>query len=165
MTQHAYPKSDITIGNWTTAPLWSKIKEEPYSDLDYIQSAKNESNDYFEVAIDGLDDPITHNDHILRVRLKETKNSTLAYQIQLYQGVIEIATTVSEQIDGTSFAEKTLTLSTIEASNISSYLDLRARVVVTGGSAAAYAQVSWIRFECPNVAVGCHTGIKKVCGV
>ena len=108
MTQYAYPKSDITIGNWTTAPLWSKVEEEPYSDADYVQSAKNEANDYFEVELDDIDDPITHDDHILRVRIKETKDSGFAYQIQLYQGAVQIATTTSEQVAGTSFIEKTL---------------------------------------------------------
>jgi len=165
MTQYAYPKSDITVGDWTTSPLWSKLDEEPYSDADYVQSTKNEANDYFEVELDDIDDPITHDDHILRVRIKETKDSGFAYQIQLYQGAVQIGTTTSEQVAGTSFAEKILTLSTIEASNISDYTDLRARVVVTGGSAGAYVQVSWARLECPDIAVGCNSGIKRVCGV
>ena len=150
MAQFARPANDITTGNWTSAPLYASIDETPYSDSDFITSARNASNDTFEVALSPVSDPVSSIGHILRIRIRASKaNGSTSFA--LYQGAVLVAsgTTGTHALTFSTFQ---YTLSAGEADAITDYSDLRIRVVSTVSS-NSYAYCSWAELEVPDPAV------------
>lgn len=151
MAQYAYPTSDIdNSGAWTTEPLWEKVDEEPYDDVDYVSSPKSASGKSFTLGLSAVIDPQVHTNHIIRVRAKVGVSGIFRYE--LLQGVALIKDS-GEIALGTSFAEHNMTLSEAEAESISDYSALRVRVTAVTTQKNQYQRVSWIRPEVPDVGV------------
>ena len=53
MAQFGRPDGDVTVGVWTTAPLWQSIDEASFSDADFI-SSNNNTNDSAEVSLSNV---------------------------------------------------------------------------------------------------------------
>jgi hypothetical protein len=72
--QKAYPVSDYATGAWTTAPLYSKLDEEPYSDSDYISCDSLGAE--CQLTLGTLEEPTSRSGHVLKVRAKGNLTST-----------------------------------------------------------------------------------------
>jgi hypothetical protein len=150
--QLVYPTSDISAGSWTTAPLWSKIDEEPYSDTDYVACASVAAPSAFTVALgDPADDPVIHTGHVLDFRYRRSGSGGIVMTVELLQGASVIATS-GNLSPSTAFIDGQITLTEGEAANITDYTDLRVRgtLVSSAGSAAV---ISWVRLTIPPYTV------------
>jgi hypothetical protein len=121
------PISDITVGGWTTAPLWSKIDEVSADDTDFITSTGSAVADVSEVLIGSLSDPASSTGHKVRYRYqKDTGVGTVNLTVRLMQGTTEIASWTHTNIaNGWTTVEQTLTSG--QADSITNYADLRLR--------------------------------------
>ncbi len=144
-SQFARPSSDVTVGLWTTAPLYASIDEVSYDDLDNITSSKNPTADICEVGLSSVTDPLNSSGHIIRYRAKTNVQSGMI--VYLMQG----ATTIASQTPPltTSFQTFTYTLTAVEADSITNYTDLRLRFSADG-KANTNQYVSWAEFEVPG---------------
>lgn len=123
--QFTRPASDITIGNWTTSPLFSKINEVNYDDSNYIISSSTGA-DTSEVKLGSLNTPTDKNNHIVKFRYGASGTGFGNVTVGLYQGAALIRQSYYTGITG-SYLNGTFTLSTSEATSISDYSDLRVR--------------------------------------
>jgi hypothetical protein len=155
MSQFGRPASDISVGFWLPVPsspssLWDKLDEISPNDSDYADLFYNFELNDFEVKFSSVVDPISSSGHILRIRSQDANAVSLS--VWLYQGATLIAglfSTTGQSIWGTD----AFTLSGAQADSITNYADLRARVEGGDLSNTAAADVSWIEFEVPDVAV------------
>lgn len=158
MAQFGRPDSDVTVSDWTTAPLWSSIDEATFSDADLI-SSNNNTNNACEVGLSDVGDPVSSSTHVVRYRYRKNAAAGNARNItvSLYQGATLIAeqthTGISEVFTAGSF-----TLTGPQADSITDYADLRLRFTAggtTGGSGGnrRSVQVSWAELEVPDAAV------------
>lgn len=149
MTQYARPTSDVSVGGWTTTPLWSKIND--VSDATYITSTKNASADTFEVALGSVTDPAVGTGHILKVTLRCDKATNGTATLYLYEGTTLRATYAVPGYLATGFTIYSYTLLEAEANAISSYSNLRIRVAASC-SANAYDFCSEAWLEVPDAS-------------
>jgi len=157
--QSGCPDGVISSGTWTPVPggtLSSTIDEEFANDADYNQSANNPSNDEFEVSLENVVDPQIHTGHVVNYRYGKSSSAgkQIDITVSLRQGTsTQIASQTHVDV-GAGFTAGSLTLSTIEASNITDYSDLRIRVVANsvGGGAGRSGQISWVCLEVPSAA-------------
>src|SRR3970040_543328 len=56
--QYARPAADITLGSWTTSPLWSKIDETSFDDADFIHST-GAGETFSEIRTADVTDPVS----------------------------------------------------------------------------------------------------------
>jgi len=158
--QYARPDADITLGSWTTSPLWSKIDETSFDDADFIHST-GAGETFSEIRTADVTDPVSSTGHILRFRMKGTGSGAAeTVNMQLYQGATLKAQTGVQSSRG-SFATKTYTLSGTEANSITDYTDLRFRFVPVHADAES-VDVSWAEFEIPSagtlISTSCTSG-------
>lgn len=146
MAQYGRPISDIALGSWTTAPLWSKLDEVTADDADYIGTSVN--NTICKLGLTSLTDPVSSSNHIIRYRHTKSGAGTSTTTIDLYQGTTLIAS--QAVADTTSWVTSVYTLSAAEADAITDYSALR--IWFTASVAFANGRVSWCVFECPDVS-------------
>ena len=155
MAQFLRPNADVTVNDWTTAPLWSSIDEAVASDTDFISSDTGTSN-ACEVGLLDATDPLSSTGHIVRYRYRKNAASGNARDItvSLYEG----ATLIAEQTHtGISevFTAGAFTLTATQADAIVNYNNLQLRFTpsgTTGGSPGnrRSVQVSWAEVEIPD---------------
>jgi hypothetical protein len=158
MSQFGRPSSDITVADWTTSPLWSKIDEATFSDADLI-SSNNNTNNACEVALSAVTDPLGNTGHVVRYRYRKNAAAGNARDITvaLVQGATVRASATHTGISET-FTAGSFTLASGEADAITDYADLRLRFTpggTTGGSGGnrRSVEVSWAELEVPDVPV------------
>jgi hypothetical protein len=158
MVQFGRPISDIATNSWTAAPLWSKLDEVSFSDADFVESANN-ANTTAEIALSALGDPNSGAGHVVRYRyaISATGGNSRDITVQLYQGGTLIAAGTTRTPTATAYAADSFTLTAGEADAITSYADLRLRLVAggtTGGgpSGRRSVRVSWAELEVPDAA-------------
>jgi len=150
MTQYARPDSDVdNSGGWTTEPLWEKIEEEPYDDIDYVTSPKSAVDKSFTVSLSDVIDSEVHINHIVRLRAHAKVTGTVKYELLQGEAVIKDSGNV---VLSTIFDEYNMTLSEAEGESITDYTALRVRVTAIATQKNQYQYISWIRFEVPDVA-------------
>ena len=160
--QYARPSSDIeNPGGWTTEPLWDKIEEEPFDDVDYLISPKTATGDSFTIGLSGVTDPEIHTGHIIRIRAKTGVTGTFKYE--LMQGAVVIKDS-GDVVLTTEFAEYNMTLSEAEAAEITDYTALRVRVTAITTKKNQRQNVSWIRVDVPDLAGEEHSGTGSISG-
>jgi hypothetical protein len=151
MSQVGVPSADNANTGWTTAPLWSKVDEIPYSDADYIISTGAGSSCKLGPLkkTDGsaLVDPVASGNHVLCIRAKRVSTGgTLA--VSLYQNTTLICTTTITTT--TSLADYTYTLSAAEANAITDYTHLYI-LMVGGVSSSKYEYVTAVSLYTPEI--------------
>jgi len=152
MTQYGRPNSDIeNPGGWSAEPLWEKLDEEPFDDLDYIESPKSASGASFTLALSPLIDPEIHSDHTIRIRAKVGVAGIFRYEWM--QGDVVIKDS-GEVALGTGTNEHNMLLSEAEAESISDYGAFRVRVTAVTTQKNQRQNVSWIRVDVPDVPGG-----------
>ncbi len=158
MTQYARPDSDVSVGGWTTADLYAKIDETPYSDADEIQAQVRASNQTCEVGLSDVTDPTSSSAHVIKIRAKfSTNNSrTATLDVLLIEGTTTRATFNTGTLT-TGYAEYSYTLSGAEADAISDYTNLRLRFVgkmnAGGSGTSCITFVSWAEVGVPDATV------------
>lgn len=121
------PISDITVGNWTTDPLYEKIDESTADDSDFIVSPDYPKGEECEVKLGPVTDPGVHTNHTVYVRTRNTSTTEpLGLRVGLYQASTLIATRDYNSLP-TGFATQSFTLTESEAGTITDYSDLRLR--------------------------------------
>jgi len=129
--QIAFPISDITPGDWlpiTGSGLYPMINESAYDDATYIYSPYDPVNEYCEVRLSGLVDPISSINHTIyyRYRIFPAGNSGIDLTVGLYENTSLIAQYVQSGI-GSYFTTGFFTLTSGQADSITNYTDLRLR--------------------------------------
>lgn len=124
MTQFARPESDVEVGDWITAPLWSKLDEASPDDLDFIVAS---DPGFCEIALSAIDAPSGGN-VVLRVRHRLQAGSDAApLAVTLVQGATAIATR-SIDVDSEDWVTSSIVLSAGERAAITDWSDLRVRL-------------------------------------
>lgn len=158
MSQIARPSADITVGSYTTAPLFSKLNETTPNDATYILSPGSPASAMCEVRLDSLTDPGVDNNHIISYRIRNNALGLLdeeEVQVRLMQGATLIAAGSSVPVTD-SFVTHTLSLSGAQIASITDYTDLRLRIYsneLTTDSGNA-VRISYVDFTIPDVASG-----------
>lgn len=152
--QQVRPTSDITVGSWTTSPLWSKLDEQVASDADFIQSGLDPANQMCEVRCGSLSDPACTKEHLVRYRIGKdtTGGKVIDFTVALYQSTTSIATWTHSNVD--VFATYTQTLTEAQAKAITDYTNLRLRFTANVGSGTGSRRgvVSWAELDFPRPA-------------
>jgi hypothetical protein len=127
----AYPISDITVGNWTSAPLYEKIDEVTPNDGDVITSPQKPTNETCEIELGNLTAPTNKTSHTVKYRFRKVLSShSLNFTVALYDGNTLIAQKTHTDIT-TDWVDGTLNLSSAEATSITNYSDLRVRLTAS----------------------------------
>jgi hypothetical protein len=153
--QFGRPASDVSAGSWGTAPLWSKLNEDPASDAQFITSdlaVFGASSSVAEVKLGSVTDPGVGTGHIVRARMSVgfADGTDVAF-ITLYQGATLIATSNLTAISS-QFFDLSFVLTSIEANSITDYTDLRLDFQYQSSASDATgnsALVSWAALEVP----------------
>jgi len=148
MAQFERPDSDVAAGAWTTTPLWSKLDETAYDEVDYIQ-LNNSASSTCEIGLSNVTDPALSTGHTIRLRVKKTGTGTISLNVFLFQGATQKATFTATLT--TSYADQTYTLTAGEADSITDYTDLRLKFTGVCGASGRYVFVAWAEFEVPDV--------------
>lgn len=151
--QFLRPTSDVSVGLWSTTPLFNKIDEGTVDDADLIVSATNPSNDTCEVALNAATDPVSSVNHILSYRYKKSANAgrQIDLTVRLVQGTTILATFTHTNISNT-ITQADQTLSGAQADSITNYGDLRIRFAANavGTGTGRAGQITWAQFKCPK---------------
>ncbi len=153
--QQVRPTSDITVGTWITAPLWSKLDEQVASDADLIQSALDPVAQACEVRCAAFGaDPLRPTDHLVRYRIGKdvTAGKGIDITVALVENVTVRASWVHAAVD--AMTTYTQTLTEAQAASITDYGNLRFRFTanVTGAGVSRRGQVSWCELDFPRPA-------------
>lgn len=135
MSQKTYPRIDITTAGWSKTPsgaasysgtLWERSNPD---DSNLVTSPNDPVGSVFETKLAKLDWPQqVSGGHKLRVRLRKTESGAMPTTVLLLQGGREIARRKPTLIDSLTTYE--FVLADAEVAQITSYLDLRVRVIV-----------------------------------
>jgi hypothetical protein len=155
MAQFGRPTSTVTTGSWAAtggpASLWDCLNESSFSDSDYIRSS-GASASACEVAISSLTAPTDKTNHIIRIRMRAAGSGGAEnLQVALYQGATLIAQSGNLSNRSASFAERTFTLTSTQAGNITDYSNLRIRLIPSHANGETI-DVSWAEFETPDAS-------------
>jgi hypothetical protein len=136
MAQFLRPTSDVSVGTWTTAPLWSKLDEASADDGDFVQSALAPTGtNPFEVALNTPSAPRTGT---RTIRVRRRKSVTSSRAMDLTVSLIRNTTVVQSFSDNnipTSLTTQTFTLTNTPAG----WDDLRIRIAATQAAATTTA--------------------------
>ena len=125
--QRMRPSKDLSTGNWSSLPLYSKINEKtPDDDTSYIEPGANSNNDAFEVQMNDAQSS-QEGEHKLTVRLKKTASHDVPVTISVSENGTTIASKTVNQ-PSSSYADYSLTLSESEIASITDYAKLEAKV-------------------------------------
>ncbi len=160
MVQIARPDSDISAGLWepqgssAESTLWESLDEvTPDDGVTYIE-ALNGENTTCEIGLSNLTDPVGNVGHIVRFKMQGTGSGQgERLNVALFDGATQIAILIN-QTSRAAWAEKTFTLTTTEADNITDYTDLRLKFITTNLGATEDMWCTWAEFEVPDVAGG-----------
>lgn len=124
------PSSDVSLGSWMTkdggtSNIYLEIDESTYSDTDYILGTGT-----YETLLSSIAEPTDHTYHAVHYRYYKKGTSTVNLVVSLYDGTTEIASWTHNNI-GASVVDATQYLNTTQASNITSYSNLRIRFSAT----------------------------------
>lgn len=139
MAQFARPAADSDAGQWTSAPLWSKVDEGAPGDSTLITSDNNSDDSAFFTTTSVADPGVTTG-HILRARWAKSALDGHAVQgrLSLYQGDPNASGVLIVQLLDNSLTDvletSTLTLSGAEVGAITDYSDLHLRLRRTGST-------------------------------
>ena len=145
--QKAYPASDYATGSWATAPLYSKLDEEPYSDSDAISVSGAISE--CKLTLDTLEEPTSRDGHVLRVRAKCSRSGR-KLTVNLYSGTTLIYS--KNVFLATAYGVYELAIPPSVAELITSYSTVR--VGLKNDSTAYTTSVSWVCFQTPKGSSG-----------
>ena len=158
MAQFARPDSDISAGLWEPiggpSTLWECMDEVTANDgTDYIEALNGEDTTC-EIGLSNLTDPVGNVGHIVRFKMQGTGSGQgERLNVALFDGATQIAI-LTNQTSRAAWAEKTFTLTTIEADNITDYTDLRLKFITTNLGATEDMWCTWAEFEVPDAAGG-----------
>lgn len=134
--QYARPISDLAVNGWRThagsaTGLYATLDEVSANDADYDVSATDPSADILEVALGDVNDPSVGTEHVVRYRIGKTGIGQVDCVVSLRQGSgTQIASwTHANVAAGPITIVQTLT--SLQADAITSYSDLRLRIVAT----------------------------------
>ena len=151
--QFSRPTSDLSVGLWSTTPLFDKIDEPTASDVDLIVSATNPANDTCECLMNAATDPVSSVNHVLSYRYKKSSNAgrQIDLVVRLMQGSTIIVSFTHTNI-GSTIVQADQTLTGTQADSITNYGDLRVRFVANavGTGTGRAGQVTWAEFRCPK---------------
>lgn len=130
------PASDVTVGDWITAPLFSKLDEEVPDDSDLITAT---ASDYAEIALDPIDVDIV-NSVAIRIRAKNPDHDTYPKHlvVALYDGVTHIMNYTITDLNAT-MQTFTIELTEPQIASIVNWSDLRLRIHSSNIPSGAYA--------------------------
>jgi hypothetical protein len=161
MAQFLRPDSDVNIGSWTGDPTnsagnrYQNIDEVTASDTDFVRSENNPSTSNVTFGLSAGSIPGSGT-RTLRIRWRMNQSgggapSSIGLVTEILQGSTVIQTEESETSGNnvTSWKDKVV----IITNSITDYSDIRVRLEVTKtGGRTAWAEVSWIEFEIPDVS-------------
>jgi hypothetical protein len=158
-TQFARPDEDISKGGWTDTTggdgdtiLYDEINEVAQNDGNYARSGVIAlgSSDMWTVGLQGVADPETSSDHIVRVAHRKTGLGSVTLTTRLLQGNTEIASW-SDAMPANNFLVSTHTLTAVQADSITNYSDLKLEFTAESGVLlVSNAEISWAEFEVPT---------------
>jgi hypothetical protein len=151
------PTSDVDVGGFETAPLWSKLGGFSPDDSDFVNSLHGQGQESFTVGLSsGARTPSNRSQHRIRIRLAyagadaPTGNTVVS--------LIEAGTSTRASFTipggfGTSFSEFHYDLTSSEAAAINDYTDLALKVDYDPGAVGLdnEGRVSWLVFQCPKL--------------
>jgi FG-GAP-like repeat len=146
--QFARPDADVSVGNWVTAPLWSKIDEVIPVDTDSARGPVGASGTS-EIGLSDLTDPGPSG--LMRVRYRFSKDSAggqpVDLTLELVQGASVIASWAHLNITNVwTQVEQTLTAQ--QLAQITDFADLRLRLTQQVGTGnPRRVRVSWAEVE------------------
>lgn len=152
MAQYLRPDEDISVGVWSSSPLYAKIDESTANDSDSISTYNAGVAETCIVGLSDGSDPSGEGHH-LRFRHKcslATPSRTLTAYLR--QGTTVIA---SKAVTPTraGWVTDTLTLSSAQIANITDYTDLNIQFTCSAATSNTVS-VSWAEFEIPDAATG-----------
>ena len=147
MTQFARPDSDVSVGAWTTSPLFSKVDEVTLDTGDFIQAST--AGNECELGLGDVTDPAVGTGHVLSVTFRQGAGAS--FSVRIIKGTTVIHTYTTTTNTGGGFVTETSTLSEAEANNIDDYPDLRIRLTLDNSVNCRVAQCF---FECPDAPAG-----------
>lgn len=158
MAQFARPDADITVGNWTTSPLYESINETASDTSDSIVGP-NKQDGTCDIGLSTVTDPAVSTGHIIRItaNMFGVPNTGINLLVKLYCGTTLITTYDGDWLE--TWQTFSYTLSTSEADAITDYADLHVEFVqdyITGAQGRCY--VAWFEFEVPNAGGTTHYG-------
>ena len=127
MAQFLRPTSDVSVGTWTTSPLWSKLDETAADDGDFVQSVAAPSSAAFEVALNTGTQP---KDGTRTIRVRHRKSITSARNMDLQLALMRGGSTV-RSVNATNISTTFTTTSFTLISDPAGWDDLRVRVTAT----------------------------------
>ena len=164
MAQIILPVSDVAVGSWATAPLWSKVDDDsvaqPTGDGVVATSdavGNGSTTTLLDLELDtAATDPLSSIGHIIRCRWFRTTSKSMQGTCELWQGVPGTGTLIAtlQQTDVTSTERvDTYALSGTEIDNITDYGDLHLRLYGDGNQngGARSLVVELCEFETPPV--------------
>jgi len=151
MTQTARPISDIDTGEWTTAPLWSKVND--VSDSTYISGPPSDNASNFKVKLSPLTDPVSSADHVIYVRARVGSGAGSAEYVHfhLYENITSRAASADIVTSRTTITTYSYTLTAAEADSITDYSDLRIWVKQSFVEGYENINVYDVWMECPGI--------------
>lgn len=136
--QTGVPISDTYTGTWNIGPLFNKLDENIADDSDFIFSANHPQNEYCEVKLTSLTDPLSSSNHTIYVRNRNTStNFTIPLTVDLYQSGTLIASRIFRNF-ATGYVTNAFTLTTTETNSITDYSNLRLRLTA-GAATGSYS--------------------------
>jgi hypothetical protein len=127
MAQFLRPTSDVSVGTWTTSPLWSKLDETAADDGDFVQSVAAPSSAAFEVALNTGTQP---KDGTRTIRVRHRKSITSARNMDLQLALMRGGSTV-RSVNTNNISTTFTTTSFTLISDPAGWDDLRVRVTAT----------------------------------
>ncbi len=144
---------DWTTGTWTTAPLYQKIDEAVASDADFISSPNDDveatASVKFAEAADPWEPSPGGGTYVVNYRRRST-GTTVSHKVELLQGRTRVIASQTHTDTPAGWQPENLTLTALEAADITDYGDLYLRLTKEGGQGSANQfEVSWAEFQLP----------------
>ncbi len=151
----AVPDEDITVDDWGTAPLWSKIDEGvPGDDATTSIATAGGSGSTFEceVGLQDLADPLSSVNHDMNIRYRTDDPLTDGHTVsfRLYQGGTLIRSVSLNGDTGNVWTTLLTTLTGGQADSITDYTDFRLRLRHSTPGTVASIEVTAADFSVPG---------------
>jgi hypothetical protein len=122
----AHPTGDVSVGGWTTTPLYQKIDEVTASIADFVTSVDNPTSDAFEVNLTSLSGVDPNGVQTVEYILATADSTTLDTIVTLLEGTTIIASWLHEDVPN-AWTLYSSELSTEQRAAITDYTNLRLR--------------------------------------
>ena len=123
-----YPARDISVGDWSLAPLFSKIAGNSSDIADWIYSVDPPAVSECEIGLTGFVGPTNYKNHIIQYVVQKEGTTLLQISFELYQGETFIAST-SKNLTSNDLTTGSLTLTASQIAGITNYNDLRIKII------------------------------------